>query len=127
MAIKNTNKNYKNWIKELKSKIHSAQIKAALAVNSALIEFYFYLEKSISEKENVWGSKLIAQTSKDLKTEFPEMKGFSERNIKYCRRFYKFYNNSIGQQIVAQLQLLDNQSKSQEMQISQQLIKLKEN
>ena len=96
-------------MKELKSTIRSVQTKAALSVNSALIEFYFYLGKSISKKENIWGSKLIEQTSSDLKTEFPDMKGFSVRNIKYCRQFYKFYSSAIGQQLVAQLQLPSNQ------------------
>ena len=81
---------YKNWLIDLKSKIRSAQAKAAITVNTALIEFYWELGKMIAEKENVWGSKLIEQVAKDLKDEFPEMKGLSERNIKYCRQFYQF-------------------------------------
>jgi len=48
------NHDYKNWIIELKSKILSTQIKAAIIVNSALIKFYWDLGKSINEKENVW-------------------------------------------------------------------------
>ena len=106
------NEEYKNWIEELKQKVFSSQIKASIAVNSALIEFYFLLGKSISEKESIWGEKLLEQTSKDLKIAFPEMKGFSERNLKYCRHFFQFYSSSIsqqaadqfGQQAVAQLQ-----------------------
>lgn len=97
---------YKIWITELKGKIRSVQIKAAIAVNSALIEFYWDLGKMISEKQEFynWGDKLIDQISLDLKEEFPEIKGFSTRNIKYIRNFYSFYINSeIRQQLVAQI------------------------
>ncbi|WP_448528038.1 PDDEXK nuclease domain-containing protein [Raineya sp.] len=101
---------YKLWINELKAKIRSTQIKAAIAVNSVLIEFYWEIGKAISEKENVWGSKLIESVSKDLKAEFPNLKGFSKTNLKYCKRFYEFYTQAfsnatirgIGQQTVDQ-------------------------
>ena len=56
----------------------------------------------ISEKENVWGSKLIEKVARDLKEEFPEMTGLSSSNLKYCKRFYTFYQSSIGQQAVDQ-------------------------
>jgi predicted nuclease of restriction endonuclease-like (RecB) superfamily len=112
------NAEYKNWLVELKSKIRSTQIKAAIAVNSALINFYWELGKSISEKENIWGSKLIEQVSKDLQDEFPDIKGLSIRNLKYCRFFFDFYNSSIGQQAVAQLQ----DSDSEQLIFVQQLV-----
>ncbi len=100
-----SNNDYKNWLIDLKSKIRVSQLKATLAVNVALIGFYWDLGKIISEKEKVWGSKLIDNLSKDLKEEFPEMSGFSVRNLIYCRNFYNFYNqNTIGQQAVAQLE-----------------------
>lgn len=82
---------YRNWIQELKSKIRSSQIKAAMAVNTALIEFYWDLGKMIAEKQAVWGSKLIEQVAKDLKAEFPDMEGFSKSNLYNVRRFYQFY------------------------------------
>ena len=100
------NTDYKIWINELKNQVRSVQIKAAIAVNSELIKFYWELGKMISEKQEFysWGEKLIEQISKDLKEEFPDMKGFSTRNIKYIRNFYAFYNNSeIRQQLVAQI------------------------
>ena len=95
---------YKDWLNELKLRIRSAQAKLSIAVNSALIGFYWELGKMISEKEFVWGSKLIQQIEKDLRADFPELKGFSVSNLKYCRRFYTFYKSSIGQQAVDQLQ-----------------------
>ena len=82
MSDKLVNQDYKKWIAELKQKVYSTQIKSSIAVNSALIVFYWDLGKMIADKENVWGSKLIEQVSRDLKAEFPEMKGFSVRNLK---------------------------------------------
>ncbi len=101
---------YKEWLFELKSKIRSSQIKAAVAVNSALINFYWELGKMIAEKQEtaVWGNKLIEQLSLDLKEEFPTMTGFSSRNLKYCRSFYNFYKDSIVQQAVAKLKNTNN-------------------
>jgi predicted nuclease of restriction endonuclease-like (RecB) superfamily len=100
---------YKQWLTELKGKIRSVQIKAAIAVNSSLIEFYWDLGKMINEKQTAWGSKFLGTLSKDLQDEFPDMKGFSERNLNYCRMFYQFYENVIVQQPVAQLQSIDKQ------------------
>ena len=101
--MKQLTPDYKIWLADLKLRIRSVQIKAALAVNSALIEFYWELGKVIAEKENVWGSKLIEQVAKDLKAEFPEMQGLSSSNLKYCKRFYTFYRSLISQQPVDQL------------------------
>lgn len=90
----NKNNDYKEWIIEVKSKIRSAQIKASLAVNSALIEFYWELGKMICEKQTEWGSKFLETVSKDLKNEFPDLQGFSVTNLKYCRLFYQFFTIS---------------------------------
>ena len=102
---------YKKWILEIKSKIRSAQMKAALSVNAALIEFYWDLGKMIAEKqeESSWGNKLIQQVAADLKSEFPSMKGLSRSNLYYAKQFYGFYKDSIVQQAVGQLrqQLVD--------------------
>jgi len=101
-------KTYKNWLLQLKDKIRRAQLKAAVAVNSASTEFYWVLGKMIAEKENVWGFKLIENVSNDLKEEFSTVKGLSSRKLKYCLQFYNFYRteynlSSIGQQAVAQI------------------------
>jgi predicted nuclease of restriction endonuclease-like (RecB) superfamily len=81
---------YKNWLIELKGKIRNSQIKAAVAVNAVLIEFYWDLGKMISEKQTAWGSKFLDTLAADLQNEFPEMKGFSVTNLKYCRLFYSY-------------------------------------
>lgn len=85
---------YKEWLIELKFKIRSTQFKAAKSVNSLLIEFYYDLGKMIIEKETAWGSHFLENLSTDLKNEFPEMKGFSVTNLKYCRLFFKYLHIS---------------------------------
>ncbi len=84
---------YKNWLSELKTKIRSSQLKAAIAVNSVFIEFYWDLGKMIAEKQTAWGSQFLEKLSKDLRLEFPDMEGFSKTNLYNVRRFYQFYIN----------------------------------
>ncbi len=85
---------YFHWINDLKSKIHAAQTKVALTINSQLLELYWEIGKDISERqENTdWGSKFIEQTAIELRNEFPEIKGFSRRNLYAIRQWYKFYS-----------------------------------
>lgn len=105
MSNINTNE-YRQWLKTVKLKIRSAQVKAAVAVNRELIQFYWELGKMINEKQSKsnWGDKVIQQLSKDLRQEFPEIKGLSPSNLKYSKRFYLFYQVPIGQQPVDQLE-----------------------
>lgn len=104
---------YKNWLSDLKTKIRSSQLKAAIAINSALIEFYWDLGKMIAEKQTAWGAKFVEQLSKDLKSEFPNMEGLSRRNLFNAQKFYQFYNRQIVQQVVA---LSENNSPNQIVQ-----------
>ena len=99
---------YKKWLIELKSKIRSVQIKAAMAVNSALIEFYWELGGMICERQTAYGTGFIPQLSKDLQEEFKEMKGLSVRNLAFCRQFYQFYSFLNLQQPVANSSKLTN-------------------
>ncbi len=97
-------KEYKEWIVELKNKLRSVRLKAISTVNALLIEFYWDLGRMIVEKQTQtqWGDKLISQLSKDLQAEFTDISGLSERNIKYCRQFYQFYTSENGQQVIGQ-------------------------
>jgi predicted nuclease of restriction endonuclease-like (RecB) superfamily len=101
-------KEYKYWLQQLKQRIRSSQVKAAIHVNTELLNLYWELGKEIIEKEKEiqWGEKLIEQLSKDLLAEFPEMKGFSVTNLYYIKRWFLFYNqpgNPILPQLVAEL------------------------
>ncbi|MFI5149488.1 MAG: YhcG family protein [Bacteroidia bacterium] len=90
-------KEYKDLLKTVKSQIQSSQIKAALTVNRELLTLYWTLGKIISDKQKqtTWGGGLIIQLSMDLTREFPEMKGFSERNLFYIQQWYLFYSQSL--------------------------------
>lgn len=102
-----TDQHYQSWLKELKQSFLQAQLKAAIRVNSTLLEFYWQLGHDIVEKQkdSQWGDGFLPQLSEDLSREFPEVKGFSYRNLKYVRQWYSFYTATppIGQQAVAQL------------------------
>lgn len=90
----------------MKEHIATSRYKAALAVNSKLILLYHYIGTGIlkRQEEYGWGAKVIDQLSKDLKSVFPEMKGFSARNLKYMRRFAEEYPDvEFVQQVAAQL------------------------
>jgi predicted nuclease of restriction endonuclease-like (RecB) superfamily len=101
------NTEYKNWIKDIKFKIHVARTKVALTINSQLLELYWEIGKDISERQKVfdWGTKFIEQVAVDLKHEFPEIKGFSRRNLYAMRQWYEFYSQKYQfvPQSVAQL------------------------
>ena len=105
--IKN-NSDYRQWLTELKSKIRRSQIKAAVKVNTELLLLYWDLGQDIvlRQLESAWGSGFFEQLSKDLRSEFLHLKGFSETNLKYCKRFYLFYaqQDIIRQQVVDELQ-----------------------
>lgn len=104
------NDEYKSWFVELKGKIHSAQSKASIAVNSQLIQLYWELGKQITERQTQWGTKFLPKLSSDLQAEFPGMGGLTLTNLKYCRSFYQFYTKrNIGQQAVDQFQNTENQ------------------
>jgi len=102
---------YAQWLTGLKAKVHAARIKAAVTVNRELLLFYWELGAEIVKKQaqSNWGDGFLNQLSKDLMAEFPDMKGFSLRNLKYIKQWFLFYTQSdsgvqIGQQPVAQLQ-----------------------
>jgi len=96
---------YNAWLKELKSKLKSSQIKASIKVNTVLLEFYWELGSEIVEKQknSTWGSGFLQQLSSDLMIEFPDMKGFSYRNLRLIKQWYLFYSN--WQQVVAKLEI----------------------
>lgn len=78
---------YAAWLAELKTRIHSAQQRAALAVNRELVLLYWQLGRDILERQDRegWGARVIARLVQDLRKAFPDMKGFSPRNLKYLR------------------------------------------
>ncbi|AWG22004.1 hypothetical protein FFWV33_10995 [Flavobacterium faecale] len=104
MNLENT---YKPWLKSIKQKIKFAQLTVAVKVNSQLMELYWDLAKDIvsKQKEANWGDSVLEQLSIDLKLSFPDISGFSRRNLYAIRQWYLFYESidSIVPQAVAQI------------------------
>ncbi|GHT78469.1 hypothetical protein FACS189464_1950 [Bacteroidia bacterium] len=114
--------NYKAWLSDLKLRVRQSQIKAAVRVNNEMISLYWSIGADIVAKqaESVWGSGIIPQLSADLRAEFPDMQGFSDRNLRSMKQFYLFYSQektispqivgNIPQQLVEELQSFDNKN-----------------
>jgi predicted nuclease of restriction endonuclease-like (RecB) superfamily len=97
---------YAQWLESLKSRISAARSRAALAVNAELIQLYHEIGRDILERQtrHGWGSKVISRVADDLKTAFPDMKGFSTSNVKYMRYFAEHCpDGQFGQQPADQL------------------------
>ena len=98
--------NYAEWIRSLKDRVRAARQRAVLAVNSELILLYWDIgnEILVQEEKQGWGAKVISQIANDLRSEFPEMGGFSRANMFYMRAFAREWpNRKIVQQVVGQL------------------------
>ncbi|MBS0469295.1 MAG: DUF1016 family protein [Proteobacteria bacterium] len=97
---------YADWLSELKTRIHSAQQRAALAVNRELVLLYWQIGRDIlaRQTEQGWGAKVIERLAHDLHTAFPQMKGFSRANLMYMRAFAQAWpSEEFVQQPVGQL------------------------
>lgn len=89
---------YAQWLAELKRRYRRQQLKAAVQVNRAMLEFYWELGKDIAARqfENCYGTGFYKKLSADLLREIPDAKGFSPTNLKYCRYFYDLYAPLLG-------------------------------
>jgi predicted nuclease of restriction endonuclease-like (RecB) superfamily len=93
-------------LQNLKERIRHAQVRAALSVNRELILLYWQIGREIlnRQQQHGWGAKVIERLSADLRRAFPDMKGFSPRNLKYMRAFAEAYpDEQFVQQLVAQI------------------------
>jgi predicted nuclease of restriction endonuclease-like (RecB) superfamily len=104
-------KGYDEFLRDLKERIRTAQIKAALAVNRELVLLYWQIGCQIlaRQKSEGWGTKVVEQLAKDLKSEFPDMTGLSRTNLLYMRAFAEAYpDESIVQQAAGQIPWFHN-------------------
>ena len=98
--------NYAVLLQTLKTEISQARVRAHLSANKEMIALYWKIGNQIllKQKEEGWGTRVIENISKDLRTEFPEMKGLSARNLVYMQTFAKHYPDfQITQRAVAQI------------------------
>ncbi len=90
-----TKTQYTQWLKQLKEQIYSAQLHTHLQVNAGMLALYWYIgnEILIKQEREGWGTKIIDRLATDLVKAFPNIAGFSARNIQYMRQFAKAYSN----------------------------------
>ncbi|WP_397474814.1 YhcG family protein [Pusillimonas sp.] len=106
ISLASAPQDYADWLAELKGRIHTAQQRAALAINRELVGLYWQIGRDILARQAMqgWGAKVIDRLAHDLRAAFPEMKGFSPRNLKYMRAFAEAWpDESIVQEVLAQL------------------------
>jgi predicted nuclease of restriction endonuclease-like (RecB) superfamily len=107
----NIPKNYPAFLADIKKRVVQERIKTVLAANSAMVLLYWDIGQSILEnqKKAAWGAKVIDKLAVDLRAAFPDMKGFSPRNLKYMRAFATAWpDRSIVQQAAAQIPWFHN-------------------
>ena len=99
---------YVKWISDVKKRFRTAQVKAAVKINSEQLLFNWQLGRDLVMRraEEKWGSGIVEQVSLDLQNEFPKTKGFSVRNLWNMKKWYEFYTQKaeILQQLVAEFE-----------------------
>ena len=99
---------YLQTIEQVKQEIRTAQYRAAVQVNCELLRLYHSIG-SVINAHKVWGSKFVENLAADIKLSFPEMKGYSVRNLKYMAKFAaRFSTDEIVQAPLAQFQSSEN-------------------
>ena len=102
---------YPALLQELKQRIRESQLRASLSVNRELVLLYWQIGRDILDRQERehWGAKVIDRLAADLKKAFPEMKGFSPRNLKYMRAFAEAWpDEQFVQQVAAQIPWFHN-------------------
>jgi predicted nuclease of restriction endonuclease-like (RecB) superfamily len=114
---------YADLLDDIKTRIRQAQVKATFSANSEMIWMYWDIGRMIQEKQHRegWGAGVLRRLAKDLKSELPEVKGFSERNLKRMAQFYREYPDlmTIGPRPVAQLEASLNEPEKGPPQVAQ--------
>ena len=118
---------YVQWLKDLKARYRQCQAKAAVKVNTAMLEFYWSLGRDIIQKkaESKWGSGFFNQLSLDMRAMFPDERGFSSANLRYMKRWFEFYyqglvnlhqvGEEIGQLPVEEIEAVNRQRRVDEI------------
>jgi len=122
---------YIEWLQEIKSRYQAVRSRVALQANYGALEFNWLLGRDIVQKqaEARWGSGVVNQLSLDLREAYPDVKGFSARNLYYMKEWYEFYmadNNhkEILHQLGAKLQMTENQNPIKLHQLGAEFVSL---
>ena len=117
-------KEYIEWLNELKIRFRSAQIKAAVKVNSEQLLFNWLLGRDlvIRKAEEKWGSGIVNRVSLDLQAEFPKAKGFSTRNLWFMKQWYSFYSvNTKAKSVISSIEEQININDSKLKQVASEI------
>ena len=122
---------YIEWLREIKSRYQAVRSRVSLQANYGALEFNWLLGRDIVQKqaEARWGSGVVNQLSLDLREAYPDVKGFSARNLYYMKEWYEFYmadNNhkEILHQLGAKLQMTENQNPIKLHQLGAEFVSL---
>ena len=100
-------KEYVEWLSNVKARFRQSQIKASIRVNTAMLEFYWSIGRDLVtlRAEKRWGAGVVKQFALDMRQAFPNETGFSDTNVKYMKRWYSFYSEKVtkGQQVADQM------------------------
>lgn len=103
---------YVEWLSEVKDRFSQSQVKAAIRVNTFMLEFYWSIGRDLAalRAEERWGTGIVKQFALDMRQAFPDQTGFSYTNIKYMKQWYAFYyeNFTKSHQVGGQLEMPDN-------------------
>lgn len=85
---------YRGWISEVSKRFHQSQIKAAVKVNDEMLRFYWQLGKELHDRKDKfsYGQSFYKTISRDLRRELPDVKSFSETNLRYMQKFAELYS-----------------------------------
>lgn len=88
------NAQYREWISEVSKRFHQSQIKAAVKVNDEMLRFYWQLGKELHDRKDKfsYGQSFYKTISRDLRRELPDVKSFSETNLRYMQKFAELYS-----------------------------------
>lgn len=120
---------YIDWLQEIKERYQRIRSRVALQANYGALEFNWLLGRDIVQKNAVarWGEGVVNQLSLDLRNAFPDVKGFSARNLYYMKEWYEFYcqgveKKEILHQLGAKLQEAENQNPIKLHQLGAEMI-----
>ena len=86
-------KEYVEWLADVKARFRQSQIKASIRVNTDMLEFYWSIGRDLValRAEERWGAGVVKQFALDMRQAFPDATGFSHTNVKYMKQWYSFY------------------------------------
>lgn len=104
-----TDEGYIQWITDIKQRFRQSQIKAAVRVNTAMLEFYWSVGRDLVtlRAEERWGAGVVKQFALDMQQAFPDETGFSYSNVKYMKQWYSYYYERVtkSHQVGGQLEV----------------------